>query len=213
MGSSTLPPARGVSTPCALDSDCASPLGCHFDTMDYIADQQCTIPCNENDDCTATLGKSSFCIGTHVCVHACQSDADCVSKTHCNDNGWCERGGPGSGLPYCAGTATPCSALSDLDCIGSQGCKSNAACTGLPHSCYSQYDSYSCSSIRGCYWSTYTKSCSGSAWSCSSQSGSLSCAYQPGCFWTGGCTGIPDSCEKQFVSLCTNQPGCSLRTD
>jgi hypothetical protein len=212
LGDTTLPPARGVSTPCSLDSDCAAPLSCHFDTTDYIADQQCTKTCNSDDECTS-LGKDSFCIGAQVCVHACKSDADCVAKTHCNDSGWCERGGPGSGLPYCAGTPTPCSLLSDLQCTGSQGCTDDAACGGIASSCYVQFDSYSCSSISGCYWSTYSKSCSGSAEACSSQFGSLSCADQPGCYWSGGCTGVPDSCEKQFVSLCSDQPGCSLRTD
>ncbi|HWZ91893.1 MAG TPA: hypothetical protein VNW92_23680 [Polyangiaceae bacterium] len=213
VGSTTLPPARGVSTPCSLDTDCASPLSCHFDTTDYIADQQCTKTCNSDDECTSTLGKDSFCIGAQVCVHACKSDADCVAKTHCNDSGWCERGGPGSGIPYCAGTPTPCSLLSDLQCLGSEGCTDNAACSGVPSSCYSQFDSYSCSSLHGCYWSTYSMDCTGSAESCSSQFGSLSCADQRGCYWTGGCTGVAASCEKQFVSLCTNQPGCSLHTD
>jgi len=213
VGGTTLPPARGVSTPCSLDSDCALPLTCHFDTADYIADQQCTKTCNSDDECTSTLGKDSFCIGARICVHACKSDTDCLAKTHCNNSGWCERGGPGSGLPYCAGTATPCSLLSDLQCTGSQGCVDNAKCGGIASSCYSQFDSYSCSSIRGCYWSTYSKSCSGSAQSCSSQYGSSSCASQRGCYWSGGCTGVADSCEKRFVSLCSNQPGCSLRTD
>lgn len=212
-GSSTLPPARGVSTPCSLDSDCAAPLFCRFDSADYIAAQQCTKACNSDEECSAALGKDSFCIGARICVHACKSDADCVAKTHCNDSRWCERGGPGSGLPYCAGIATPCSALSDLECISARGCTNDAACSGSAHSCYSQIDSYSCTSIQGCYWSSSSKSCSGSARSCSSQSGSFSCANQPGCYWSGGCKGVPDSCAEQLVSLCSNQPGCSLRTD
>lgn len=212
-GSSTLPPTRGVSTPCTLDSDCAAPLGCRIDNRDYIAAQQCTKACNSDEECSATLGKNSFCLGAHICVHACKSDADCVAKTHCNDSGWCERGGPGSGLPYCAGIATPCFGLSDLACISSRGCTNDAACTGSVHSCYSQFDSYSCTSIQGCYWSSSSKSCSGSARSCSSQSGSFSCADQPGCYWSGGCKGVPDPCAEQLISLCSNQPGCSLRTD
>jgi len=209
----TLPPTRGISTPCALDADCASSLSCRFDSADYIADQQCTKTCESNEECASTSDKDSFCIGARICVHACKSDADCLAKTHCNDSGWCERGGPGSGVPYCAGTPTSCFLLSDLQCIGSRGCTNDAKCSGVASSCYSQFDSYSCSRIHGCYWSSSSKDCSGSARSCSSHFGSSTCADQPGCSWSGGCTGVADSCESQFLSLCSEQPGCRLRTD
>lgn len=212
-GASNLPPPQGVSTPCETSDDCATGLSCHLSPEDYIAHRQCGKFCDTEEDCTTTLGKNSFCIGANVCVHACESDADCVEKTHCTSNGWCERKGPGSGNPYCGGLATPCSLLSDLECIGARGCTNNAKCSGSASSCYSQYTSYSCTSLSGCYWSSSSKSCSGSSRSCSSFSGELSCGYQDGCYWTGGCVGVPNSCATQFTSLCTTQPGCRLIVD
>ncbi len=212
-GASTLPPVNGVSAPCASATDCASPLFCHYDAQDYIGHEQCTTACDSDEACTSTFGAKSFCIGAHICVHACESDADCLARTHCNSAGWCERGGPGSGVPYCGGFATPCGLLSDLECIGATGCSDDSMCSGFATSCYSLFDSYSCSSQDGCYWSTSSKSCSGSAHSCSGEPGEFSCNDQKGCYWTGGCKGTPEACDKQFVSLCTEQPGCTLKTD
>jgi len=211
--SGDLPPAKGVSSPCETSDDCASGLTCHLSPDDYVAHKQCSKYCASEEECTSTLGADSFCIGGHICVHACKSNADCVARTHCNANGWCERSGPGSGVPYCTGSATPCSLLTDLTCISARGCSDDSRCSGSPSSCYSRYDSYSCTNQDGCYWSTSSKSCSGSAHSCSGYSGEFSCETQEGCRWTGGCTGIPNSCASQYPSLCNTQPGCFLATD
>lgn len=208
-----LPPAKGVSTPCEASDDCAPGLSCHMSPVDYVAHKQCGKYCESDEECTATLGADSSCIGANVCVHQCKSDADCVARTHCNANHWCERSGPGSGVPYCAGTATPCSLLSDVDCYSGRGCRNDAMCSGSPPSCYSQFDSYSCTKIDGCSWSTSGKSCSGSARSCSGYLGELSCEFQQGCHWIGGCNGVPDPCVSQYPSLCEAQPGCYLKTD
>ena len=212
-GTSTQPPSMGVGAPCSQSADCASPLSCHFDTEDYIADMQCTVPCTADSTCTNLFGSSSFCIGANVCVRKCSTDLDCAAKTHCNLSGWCERSGQGSGVPYCGGSATPCSLLSSSQCIAAEGCVDDSACTGIATGCYSLFDSYSCSSQQGCYWSTYSNSCSGSAFPCSLSAGSLSCAFQQGCFWTGGCTGVATSCSSEPVSLCTSQPGCTVETN
>jgi len=212
-GSGGSPPLTvGLGAPCSSVTDCPASQSCRYDTADYIAHMQCTASCNANSDC-AQFGSDSFCIGAHICVHRCQSDADCVAKTHCNTSGWCERSGPGSGVPYCGGVATSCALLSGLSCTSASGCTDDSRCAGVSSSCYSQFDSYSCTSQDGCYWSTTSKSCSGSSRPCSYYSGQLSCALQEGCYWTGGCTGVPRACEDQFVSLCTNQPGCTVRTD
>jgi len=211
--SGSLPPVKGLSSPCETSADCASGLTCHSSPDDYIAHKQCSKYCASEAECTSTLGADSTCIGANICVHTCKRDADCVAKTHCNSNGWCERSGPGSGVPYCAGTATPCSLLSDITCIGARGCTDDSRCSGSPSSCYSQYSSYSCTDLDGCYWNTSSKSCSGSARSCSSFNSELSCEFQEGCRWTGGCTGIPNSCASQYPSLCSTQPGCRLTVD
>lgn len=208
-----LPPAKGVSSPCETSDDCATGLTCHLSPEDYIAHKQCSKFCASEEECTSTLGADSMCIGGQICVHTCKSDADCVARTRCNSNGWCERSGPGSGVPYCAGSPTPCPLLSDLTCTAARGCRDDSGCSGSPSSCYSQYDSYSCNNQDGCYWSTSSKSCSGSARSCSGYSGQLSCEFQEGCRWTGGCTGVPNACASQYPSLCDTQPGCFLRTD
>jgi hypothetical protein len=208
-----LPPAKGVSSPCETSDDCGAGLTCHLSPDDYIAHKQCSKYCATEEECTDSLGADSFCIGGHICVHTCKSDADCLARTHCNSNGWCERSGPGSGVPYCTGSATPCSLLSDLTCISARGCIDDSRCSGVSTSCYSQYDSYSCTNQDGCYWSSSSKSCSGSAHSCTGYSGKFSCGNQEGCHWTGGCTGIPNSCASQYPSLCDTQPGCYLATD
>lgn len=201
-----------IGKPCEVSSDCAPGLSCRFDT-DYIAHKQCTTSCDVEATCLA-VEPNSFCIGANVCVHACQSSADCPAKTLCNDNGWCERTGPGSGVPYCGGFATPCELLvDDLQCIAALGCSDDSSCSGVAQSCYSQFDSFSCSSQDGCNWSSVLESCSGSAHSCSSYSFDFQCDSQAGCYFTPGCAGVARSCSEIPVALCSNQPGCSQQTD
>lgn len=219
-GSATVSPAAGgtstgtgvvagsLGTACESDADCKSPLLCHSDTLDYIGHKQCTTPCSTSDSCAASFGDSSFCIGAGICVRSCLVDSDCTKLTLCSDAGWCKRGGPGSGIPTCAGAATPCSLLSSFTCLDSMGCSDSSSCTGVSSSCYSQYSSYTCSSQSGCYWSSSSSSCSGSSYSCSSLYGSGTCALQSGCSWHQSCTGVPLSCDVFTAATCDSQPGC-----
>lgn len=208
-GGSTGKPLEKFGKPCETSADCPSGLFCNMDS-DYLAHKQCTMSCDDSPACDAAE-KGAFCIGKHVCVHACETDADCGPKTICGSAGWCERTGPGSGVPYCAGIATPCALLDDLTCTSSSGCRDDSRCGGVAESCYSQFDSFSCNDVDGCYWSS--NSCSGSSHACSSISLRYSCTDQPGCRWNQDCTGTARSCDQIFTALCSTQPGCSLVTD
>ena len=213
-GAGLPPPAKGLGTACATDADCTAPLACRFDTVDYTADMQCTEPCQSDDACTTAFGKNSLCIGANICVHACTTDADCSAKTHCNIDGWCERTGPGSGVPYCTGAATPCAGQSDSACILSSGCTDNAKCSGLAEDCFDQFDDFSCTGLGGCFWDSVSMSCSGEAQTCDEMFDQLSCSLQIGCTWSGGCTGIPDTCDHNFRRCApTSRGACSKPTD
>lgn len=200
--------ARGVGSPCESDADCGTPLTCRDDAIDYIAHKQCTMPCDASSECEAEFGASSFCIGVNVCVFACDSDDDCLPKTRCNSAGWCERGGPGSGIPYCGGEATPCSSLAPVDCVSAGGCMLDSGCTGTPLSCLEYTNQDLCARHQGCSWSS--SSCGGSARSCNLFSASSTCTTQDGCTWEDRCSGAPDPCESILVQFCTTQPGCVL---
>lgn len=204
-------PANGsVGSPCASSTDCNTGLTCHIDTTDYIAHEQCSASCDSDEQCTSMFGTQTFCIGAHICVQACRDNADCPAKTICTSNRWCERSGPGSGVPTCGGSATPCSILTDSQCSSALGCSSNSGCQGLSTSCYSLFSSFECTSQEGCYWDSTGSTCSGSAESCDLFFGSGSCALQTGCTWHGGCSGSPLPCSELTASLCTQTPGCSL---
>jgi len=210
-GGGSAKPLSKIGKPCETSADCPSGLNCRMDT-DFIAHKQCTLSCNDDPTCEAAEA-GSFCIGANVCVHACATNADCGPKTRCGSAGWCERTGPGSGVPYCSGFATPCSLLTDLTCTLAPGCQDDSECSGFVESCYSQFDSFSCNDLDGCFWSSVSKSCSGSAKSCTSYFLRSSCEFQPGCSWRERCSGTPRSCDDTLSALCSNQPGCSLVTD
>lgn len=195
---------------CDTDADCPSGLSCHLDTSDWIAHRQCSTYCDQSEECEGKW-PASMCIGANLCVATCTTDGDCPSPTVCGSNGWCENTGPGSGVPKCAGTPTPCSLLTDLQCAGALGCLSTGDCSGSPGSCSFQSSSYSCSKIQGCYWSSSSSSCSGSASPCSFFLSQLSCNDQTGCYWSGGCTGTAAaSCDGISANLCQYTPGCAL---
>jgi len=202
----------GVGKPCDSTADCTAPLTCHQDTSTYIGDQQCSTSCNSDADCTSLFSQYSMCIGAHICVTKCIVDSDCPAKTRCIDAGWCERTGPGSGIPYCTGSPTPCSLLTETQCFGSLGCTSNlGTCGGLADDCYAQFDDVSCYGVSGCFWDSSSSTCSGSADPCSLMAGQGSCTLQPGCYWTpGSCTGVAETCDSVPVSLCTAQTGCTV---
>jgi hypothetical protein len=207
--SSTGKPLKKFGKPCETSADCPSGLSCHIDP-DYIAHKQCTVSCSDSAECDA-LEPGAFCIGANVCVHACKTQADCGPQTRCGSAGWCERTGPGSGVPYCGGVATPCVLLTDLTCSSASGCHDDSRCSGSAESCYSQFDSFSCNDVDGCYWSS--NRCSGSSHSCSGYVGRYTCEDQPGCHWSSDCSGSARSCDEILTALCSTQPGCNLVTD
>ncbi len=209
-GAAVVLPGSGVGQPCETADDCAQGLVCNIDAIDYVVHKQCTAACASTEQCTGMFGDDTMCIGAELCTLTCLADTDCPELTVCNDFGWCERSGPGSGVPYCSGSATPCSLLGESECTLALGCTDDSECSGVASSCYSQFSSYSCTSQEGCYWSTYTDSCSGSASSCYSQFSELSCALQEGCYWSSDCTGTATPCDTLLPALCEGQPGCVL---
>jgi hypothetical protein len=204
-------PLEKIGKPCETSADCPAGLNCRMDP-DYVAHKQCTVSCGDDASCAA-VEAGAFCIGAGVCVHGCKAQADCGPKTRCGSNDWCERTGPGSGVPYCGGLATPCFLLTDSTCYSSSGCHDDSRCSGVPDSCYSQFDSYSCGKLDGCFWNSSSKSCSGSANSCSGIHTRFSCEDQTGCTWHSECSGTARSCDETLTALCSTQQGCSLVTD
>src|SRR5947207_5082114 len=95
---------------CDTISDCGEGLSCHVDGTTFIVDGQCTASCRQDSDCSP-YGTHVMCIGAGLCVATCSADSECPARTRCGEAGWCERTGPGSGKPYCSGTATPCGSL------------------------------------------------------------------------------------------------------
>lgn len=201
-------PGKGVGQPCETSADCESGLTCNVDSTDYIVHKQCTASCTSEEACTGEFGEDTMCIGAELCTLECRTDADCPDKTLCNEFGWCARSGAGSGVPYCTGSATPCSLLEGTECLLTLGCQDDSECSGSAVSCFAQFSSYSCNAQDGCYW--LSDSCSGVASSCSSQYSETSCTFQEGCYWSSACTGTPYECEDLTPALCTSQPGCVL---
>jgi len=93
----------------------------------------------------------------------------------------------------CTGVAESCTTVGASGCLSQRGCSPGGQCTGLATLCFDLFDSFSCGSQDGCYWSSSTMYCSGSAWSCDLESGSATCTSQQGCHWTTTCTGVPTS--------------------
>jgi hypothetical protein len=208
-GQGTTASSVTLGSACAIAEDCASPLICHHDEQDHVADGQCTYPCVNTPDC-APVGTNASCIGAHICVAKCSSNADCPARTRCGDEGWCERAGPGSGKPTCSGTATPCAKLSSSQCDTIYGCTSTGSCTGTPGPCGAITDVLGCAKQQGCSWTA--GACTGSASPCSSVEYDFECRDDLGCTWTSGCTGAsanPD-CSEISATLCEFTPGCAL---
>ncbi len=205
-------PYGGIGKACETSSECADGLHCNFDYEYYTSHGQCTADCDSSEECEAEFGEDTMCIGAHLCTAECDRDEDCPALARCGEYGWCERMGPGSGSPYCSGSPTPCSLLSTYECTGQAGCRVDGDCSGTPSSCYYQSSSYSCNSVDGCYWSTYSNSCSGTSTGCYSYASSYSCVGQTGCYWNDDCTGVPSTytCTDIHPALCDNTPGCTL---
>jgi hypothetical protein len=202
----------GLGQVCETAAECKSGLTCRTDTADWIAHKQCTSACSDDTDCQSKYGSHTMCIGAHICVSKCLDDADCPSGTQCSEYGWCNHTGPGSGVPKCVGTPTPCGLLSGTECAGTLGCTTSGSCGGVAESCYSQYSQYACDALTGCYWSSTSRSCSGITTPCTSHATESSCRYQSGCHWSSACTGQQSatSCESQGAALCKYAPGCTL---
>lgn len=203
--------ATNLGLPCDADSDCGSGLKCHTDYLDYVSHGQCTLDCDRSDACDA-ISLGSFCIGAHVCVRPCDSNADCVDKTRCIDAGWCERTGPGSGVPYCAGTVQSCASRSSITCITDLGCFDDSHCDGVATQCSLITTSSRCTLQPGCTWSSASSFCSGTA-TCTGKDNDYSCNSVEGCSWSDRCLGSASECSHTPVSSCSLQPGCSLRSD
>lgn len=202
---------KGIGRPCMEDDECESGQTCRVDTTNYVAHGQCTVTCDSGEACESAFGKETMCIGAEVCVARCLTDEDCPEQTECIDAGWCKRQGPGSGVPTCTGVSTPCSLLAGSECSSALGCYDDSSCGGVSESCFSQFSSFSCNDVDGCYWSSSSGgSCSGSSRSCTSYASDFSCGDQPGCRWDEGCGGTASACADLPASLCGSQPGCSL---
>lgn len=206
--------AGGIGQTCERDSDCPDGLSCREDVTSYVAHHQCTRACKSGAECTA-FAEGTMCIGAEVCTLRCRTDADCPSKTHCIDAGWCKREGKGSGVPSCSGLPTPCFGRSSAFCLLSLGCSHQSSnCSGFSDSCFTQSSSIACSGVQGCYWSSSSSTCSGSAWSCDLMLGSASCVSQRGCSWRAeSCSGLARPCSELAAAACALQPGCSLQFD
>jgi len=202
---------KGIGRPCVEDDECESGQTCRVDTTNYIAHGQCTVSCDSSEACEGAFGKETMCIGAEICVALCLTNDDCPEQTECIDAGWCKRQGPDSGVPTCKGVSTPCSLLTSSECGSALGCYDDSACGGVSESCFSQFSSFSCNDVDGCYWSSSSGgSCSGSSRSCTSYLSDFSCGDQPGCRWDEGCGGTASSCADLPASVCASQPGCSL---
>jgi hypothetical protein len=116
----------------------------------------------------------------------------------------------GGGSSRCTGFPSPCSLSSGATCEFTRGCRRDQKCEGVSSSCYSQYSSSSCTSLRGCFWSSSSSSCSGSSWSCLSMSGLSECTGQDGCRWEDDCAGVATPCSLLTEAECVTQVGCRL---
>lgn len=111
----------------------------------------------------------------------------------------------------CTGLSTSCSSIGAISCTSQRGCRVDGECTGSARSCYSIFDSYTCYSQDGCYWSSSGRDCGGSASSCRTYSFRSSCTSQDGCRWEDRCDGVATPCSLLAEWECELQRGCVLR--
>jgi hypothetical protein len=210
-GSTVAPLNGGIGEICSTATACPTGLDCRFDDVDWISHHQCTTSCAADSDCTAKFGNHTMCIGAGICVSKCLDDTDCPKGTLCStENGWCENTGPGSGVPKCEGTPTPCDLLT-TECASSPGCTSSGECTGASPSCLSRLSDVTCAELPGCYWNTAYAECEGVSRACSSNFDQVSCIEEPGCSWSATCSGTTtSSCASQSAALCEHTFGCAL---
>jgi hypothetical protein len=116
------------------------------------------------------------------------------------------------GIMVCAGVATSCSSLLDVQCSSVMGCTSGGTCGGSATICGFIFSDFSCVSQQGCVWSSSSNTCEGFAWTCDTFNGVGSCDNQQGCSWTPGCAGNALACALIPTTECTKQPGCHVET-
>lgn len=201
---------NAIGSACDTSAECGDSTGCRVDTDQHILDGQCTRLCKTNIDCSFRQANSK-CLNAGVCVATCTTDLDCPARTQCNDQGWCQRTGPGSGKPSCAGTPTPCALLSGIACVDA-GCRRIQSCTGLPTPCSSIQRLATCFGQQGCSAAATSGECTGTAATCSSFDFDLDCEAQQGCSWFDECGGAPSvtDCARRPPAVCNLTPGCQL---
>jgi hypothetical protein len=199
--------AGSLGSTCESDADCGGGLSCREDFQDYRAHRQCTEGCITDTDCSGAFG-DAVCVDASFCAKACSTAADCPTGTICKPAGWCERSGPGSGVPYCLGSIAPCLGRDASECSITPGCFIDEACTGTSIGCNTR--TVPCN--NGCTWDIGFSECRGTRYPCASFTGD-ECSPTLNCFLEQDCLGEPMlTCADTPVSLCSNQPGCSIVT-
>jgi hypothetical protein len=196
---------------CLADSDCEPPLTCYYTPAPYIGDRQCSAPCVADSDCTGQFGEGSACSASKQCVVTCDEAADCPELTLCNDQHWCQRTGPGSGIPYCQGAEGGCSRLPQDQCASALGCTDTSLCDGNASGCLTlSYSLYACVGQDGCIWLNDQSVCTGTATKCDAITSEAQCKKQQKCAWNSECSGTRTPCSDTPLALCSDQPGCSI---
>src|SRR5258706_15346974 len=168
----------------------------------------CDPPADGGDDGTPSIGPQGGLIEYDAAAFGTHPDASTSHDASAHHDS--APAVDAASTERCTGFATACFLETIATCSTSPGCSWGSSCEGSPNSCYSQFDSYSCGRIEGCYWSYTTSSCSGSGFSCSDFSSSISCDGQSGCIWSDGCEGAATPCELLSADRCLAQSGCHL---
>jgi hypothetical protein len=205
---------NGLGVVCSKDPDCENGLTCQLDSADPTNYQICTAPCTAETDCLSRFAEYTTCTGVHLCVVTCESNEECVDGTICDSHGWCQRGGPDSGVQACEGTVAACSTVSTQSACEAARCDWGGTCSGTPTACSTQTTEETCAARSGCEWFTSTASCSGFPADCSQYKSTETCTPQSGCNWVRSCVGSSAiaTCEAAGLTFCATTPGCRLVT-
>ncbi len=193
---------KGLGVVCTKDADCKSGLTCHLNATDPTDDQLCAAACGTAADCQSQFADYTTCTGVHVCVVTCATDDDCVAGTICDSHGWCQRGGPDSGVQACVGTLAACSTVTtESDCVAAR-CTWSGTCAGTPTPCSTQTTADTCATLTGCTWYAASSKCDGTPTKCSYYQ------TQESCQTLGG--GCPADCPAlRTIDTCEAVSGCA----
>lgn len=113
--------------------------------------------------------------------------------------------------PSCQGTATDCSTLGSIACLGQMGCSAGTfSCAGTPDACstYTTVGTCAAASALGCAWQGGMGggSCAGTPTACDTR---IEATCVDGCVPSGACTGTATPCAGLAVNECIAQDGCS----